>query len=217
MSHSTEAKVFDVYCIHLVDRTDRKVHMDKITSQYPNLRVHYIDAIRHANGGIGCTLSHKKAVREAKSRGDPYVLVIEDDCDFLVTNDRLVSYLHTILEYIQSHPEVEIVNGCGNLINFTISSNNALNDMHFLQSSPVYTTHCIVYCANVYDKLLESRENVPPDVLTNDFHMVFTYPYLATQLPSYSDIQNTVVSYSNIRKSEEFVKSIISASATSHL
>jgi hypothetical protein len=183
--------------------------MDKLSERYPSLRIHYVDGVYNSNGVVGCLLSHKKVIREAKARGDPYVLVLEDDCDFLVSNDELHEYLITIREYIRLNPEVEIVNGCGNLIDYTISSCSSFKDMYFLKSNTVYTTHCILYCSNVYDKLLQTREGIPLDVLTNDFHMVFTSPYIATQLSSYSDILKEDVSYSQIKKSEEFVKRFI--------
>jgi len=199
----------DAYCINLQHRTDRKLHMSNIALRYPSLRIHYVDGVYDSDGVTGCNLSHKKVIREAKARGDPYVLVLEDDCDFLVSESDLIAFLHTIKEYIHTHPEVEIVNGCGNLVNFTVSSNTVLNGIHFLKSNPVYTAHCIVYCASIYDKILATRSELPIDVITNDYNMVFTYPYLATQLPSYSDISKKDVSYWNIKKSQEFVKKFI--------
>jgi len=39
--------------------------------------------------------------------------------------------------------------------------------------------------------------------------MVFTYPYLATQLPSYSDIEKKDVVYENIRASASFVQTFL--------
>lgn len=200
----------DAYCIHLPHRTDRKEHMDRVALAYPCLRIHYVDAISHENGAIGGNLSHKKAIREAKERGDPFVLVLEDDCDMLISNDELDRSLDTIKDYIRLHPEIEIVNGCGNLTSFEISSRASHRNMTFLRSHPVYTAHFIVYCASSYEKLLASSTEVPADVVTNECAMVFTYPYVATQLPSYSDILKQDVSYDNIRRSQEFVTSVLS-------
>jgi len=47
------------------------------------------------------------------------------------------------------------------------------------------------------------------DVITNECKMVFTYPYLATQLPSYSDIEKKDVVYENIRASASFVQTFL--------
>jgi len=199
----------DAYCIHLAHRTDRKAHMEALARKYPCLRIHTVDALTHSDGGIGGNLSHKKAIREAKARGDPFVLVLEDDCEMLVSNAELADRLATIKEFIRDHPEVEIVNGCGNLTTFSLSSRTQYKDMWFLTSMPVYTAHWIVYCAASYDKLLASTTDVPADVVTNECAMVFTYPYLATQIPSYSDIQKADVSYENIERSRTFVRSAL--------
>jgi hypothetical protein len=199
------------HCIHLAHRKDRRAHMDDLAAKYPSLQIQFVDGILNTNGGIGCNLSHKKVIREAKLRGDPYVLVLEDDCEMLVSDTELVAHLNTIHEYIRLHPEVEIVNGCGNLPELTLTSSISFKDMHFLTSNVVYTTHFIIYYASSYDKLLESSAEVPPDIVTNECKMVFTYPYLATQLPSYSDIQKADVSYENIEKSRAFVQNSIPA------
>jgi hypothetical protein len=208
---------FDAYCIHLPHRTDRQTHMEKLAAKYPCLRIHFVEALSHSNGAVGGNLSHKKAIREAKERGDPFVLVLEDDCQFLVSNKDLRLYLETIQEYIKLYPDVEIVNGCGNLTTFSISSSEPFKQMHFLRSNPVYTAHCIVYCAPSYDKLLASSTEVAADVVTNGCHMVFTYPYLATQIPSYSDIQLADVSYQNIEASRAFIQNILEGSRTSQV
>lgn len=208
MSYSTDS-ITDAYCIHLSHRTDRRLHMDRLALAYPCLRIHFVDAISHSNGAIGGNLSHKKAIREAKNRGDPFVLVLEDDCEMLISNDELAKTIATIKDYIQLHPDVEIINGCGNLTSFEISSITTHQDIFLLTSNPIYTAHFIIYCACSYDKLLASTSDVPADVVTNDCKMVFTYPYIATQLASYSDIQKTDVSYDNIEKSRKFVKSFV--------
>lgn len=208
MTYSTDNPM-NAYCIHLPHRTDRKLHMDEMGIKYPSIRLHYVDGVYNSDGVTGCNLSHKRVISDAKTRGDPYVLVLEDDCDILVSDTVLAKYLDTIDDFLRIHPDVEIVNGCGNLIDFTISSKIRLNDMHFLTSNPVYTAHFIIYCARSYDKILNSPTNVAIDVITNQCNMVFTYPYLATQLQSYSDIMKIDVSYSNIIKSRDFVRNEI--------
>jgi hypothetical protein len=200
----------DAYCIHLPHRTDRKEHMDRLAIAYPCLRIHYIDAISHTNGVIGCNLSHKKVIREAKERGDPFVLVLEDDCDMLISNEQLSRSLDTIKDYVRLHPEVQIVNGCGNLPKFEVTSRRSHRDMLFFTSKQVFTTHFILYFASSYDAILSSSTDVPADLITNECAMVFTYPYIATQLSSYSDILKQNVNYHTIQQSQQFVESVLS-------
>jgi hypothetical protein len=77
--------------------------------------------------------------------------------------------------------------------------------MYFLQSPKVYTAHCILYGARVYDKVLAVDPGILIDAVQSQWNMVYTYPYLATQIPSYSDLQKADVDYDNIRRSRSFV------------
>jgi hypothetical protein len=199
----------DVYCIHLPKRTDRLTHLQKLQAKYPAVSVRMVDAISHENGVIGCHLSHKKCIQMAKDKGLPYVIVIEDDCDFLLSNERLKKCLHTMIEYHSTHPEVEIINGCGNLSPFVITSLQSFGGMQFLRSPGVLTTHFIFYTASVYDRILEANPETPIDVILNTHRMVYTHPYLATQIASYSNIQNADVTYDNIDRSRVFVEKYV--------
>jgi GR25 family glycosyltransferase involved in LPS biosynthesis len=199
----------DLYCVHLAHRTDRMAHIKRLRTQYPSVRIHIVDAIRDTNGHRGCVLSHKKVIMTAKERNSPYVIVIEDDCDFLLPEPELISALHTSIEYLQSHPHIEIVNGCGNLPTLSAKLLDTVGDMRFLTAPTVHTTHCMIYSERAYDKLLAISEHIPIDIQTNTLSMVFTYPYLATQIPSYSNISNQDIEYTNIAKSQAFVREIL--------
>lgn len=196
----------DVYCIHLPHRLDRMQHIESLRVQYPSLQIHVVDAIRDENGVRGCALSHKKIISDAKARRLPSVIVIEDDCEFLLPDPQLARSLRTAVSYLSA---VDIVNGCGNLPVLTASIVGSLKDVRFLKSSDVRTTHCMVYGASSYDKVLAFSEETAIDIQTNSTNMVFTYPYLATQLPSYSDIENKDTAYGNIDVSRTFVKKIV--------
>jgi hypothetical protein len=198
----------DIYCIHLPHRLDRFQHIESLRTRYPSLRIHIVDAIRDTNGVRGCVLSHKKIVADAKSRNLPSVIVIEDDCDFLLPEKQLVDSLLTSISRLST---VDIVNGCGNLPTLTATRVDSLNGTTFLKSSDVRTTHCMLYGASSYERVLSFSEETAIDIQTNSLNMVFTYPYLATQLPSYSDIAKLDVSYENIEKSRAFVQNILEA------
>jgi len=196
----------EVHCINLPHRTDRRHHITTMCQRYPFLNVQFVEAVQHENGLTGCLRSHKKIVQAAKDSGKPYVIVIEDDCDFILSPDVLKEQLETILVYLSQHPEVQFVNGCGNLIHFTIHSQDSFRGTVFLRSPDVRTTHIVVYNASSYDAFLNFNEVRAIDEQINDYNLVYTYPYLARQLPSYSDISKHVVNYTNIDRSMEFVK-----------
>jgi hypothetical protein len=108
-----------------------------------------------------------------------------------------------------AYPNADVVNGCGNLGDFSVDSCESFKDMWFLRSVEMYTTHCVLYKASSYDRILSSNF-CPQDVLLMTMtNMVYTYPYLATQIPSYSDLVKANVDYDNIRSSRSFVANYI--------
>lgn len=200
----------DLYCIHLAHRTDRMEHLERLRTRYPSLQIQIVDAVQDAIGHRGAVLSHKKAVAAAKAQGLPYVIVLEDDCDFLLPEPQLLSALHMAIEYLAEHPTVDIVNGCGNLPVLAATVGGSLREVTFLTSPDIRTTHCMLYSQRAYDRLLAfTEEGLAIDVQTNQLSMVFTYPYLATQIPSYSDIEHKDVEYENIGRSRAFVQKIL--------
>ena len=180
----------------------------KLKKNYPSFNFIVINGIRDENGARGCLLSHQAIIRMGKQKSLPYVWVIEDDCQFLVNNGTLATYARDIARFI---PTVGIVNGCGNLTEPDVSIVAKSGSMTYLRSSFVGTTHCVVYGASCYDKMLGFDDTHIADIITNQCNMVFTYPYLATQLPSYSDIEKKDVAYDNIQKSMNHVRAIVQA------
>jgi len=179
--------------------------MDALQAKYPSIKIHLVEGIKNENSDLGCQLSHKKCVQMAKDAGWPYIIVLEDDCDFWLADKHLRQAFETMVDYYTCHPEVEIVNGCGNLDVFTITTCEEFREMYFLQSPKVYTAHCILYGARVYDKVLAVKPGILIDAVQSQWNMVYTYPYLATQIPSYSDLQKADVDYDNIHRSRSFV------------
>ena len=203
------AAPLNLHCIHLAHRTDRMEHLERLRTRYPSLQIEIVDGIHSTSGIEGCIRSHKAVIADAKAQGLPYVIVLEDDCDFLLPEPQLLSGLRTAIEYLADHPTVDIVNGCGNLPVLSATVVDSLRELTFLTSPDIRTTHCILYSRRAYDRLLAFPEDVAIDVQTNRLSMVFTYPYLATQIPSYSDIEHIDVAYTNIGRSQAFVQKIV--------
>jgi len=197
----------DVFCIHLPHRKDRLMNIRKLERFYPSLNIQVIEGIRHERGLTGCMMSHQKIVRMAKEEKRPYVWVLEDDCKLLPTNGKLVDQARTIVEYLRTNPDVGVVSGCGNLSEFTIDIVKSLRDMFFLRSSRVTTSHCVFYSEAWYDKVLSLDPNhgAIDEILNEQFNLRYTYPYLATQVASFSDIKKEDTNYQNILASNTFV------------
>lgn len=199
----------DVFCIHLPHRVDRLENIKKIRQLYPCVNLHVVDGIQHERGLTGCLLSHQKIVRMAKEQGRPYVCVIEDDCKFLPGNGTLMTYLAKITAYIAANPQIGIVNGCGNLGEFTLTTMQQVGDMFFLTAPTVWATHCMVYSQSCYDAFLALDPGVIIDSETNKLNMAFTFPFIATQVASFSDITKKDVNYDNIIQSRNYVAHVL--------
>ena len=73
----------EIYCINLKTRPDRREYMSELFRKN-NLRVNFYEATPHPDGGaVGCRTSHLDILREARDRGLPRVLILEDDIEFI--------------------------------------------------------------------------------------------------------------------------------------
>ena len=72
----------NIFFINLESRKDRLQH---VTNELSKLKCNTerINAVKLADGALGCTMSHIKALELAKSRDLPYVFICEDDITFL--------------------------------------------------------------------------------------------------------------------------------------
>lgn len=71
-----------IWYINLESRPDRKSHVEKQLSIL-GLHAERFNAIKMANGAIGCSLSHLKCIEMAKKNNWDHILIMEDDIKFL--------------------------------------------------------------------------------------------------------------------------------------
>jgi hypothetical protein len=123
--------------------------------------------------------------------------------------------MNACVEYLQTHPEIQCITGCGNiavLINGEtppITVVQSFRDFKLLKVPSVSTSHCVIYSASAYDAVLEWKEEIIVDVALNDLNLAVTYPFLATQHPSYSDIEQKDVEYDNIARSQAYLWTVV--------
>lgn len=72
-----------IFYINLESRPDRKIHVEKQLELVGLKNSTRFNAIKMKNGAIGCSLSHLKCIELAKENNWPYVLICEDDIEFL--------------------------------------------------------------------------------------------------------------------------------------
>lgn len=189
------------------ERGDRRNHvlieLEKLRIQRP-IR---IDAIKHVNGAIGCTLSHITAIEYAMNQHWEHVFICEDDITFL--NPQLLIHQIEKFEKIGMEWDVLIIGG-NNCPPFDIIS-DACCRIHSCQTTTGYIVkshyyatlmnnfrdsarHLIkeptlgrCYALDIYWKRLQEYDNwfmiIPPTVI---------------QYPNYSNIENKKTDYSTL-------------------
>jgi hypothetical protein len=146
-------------------------------------------------------------------RGDPYVLVIEDDI-MLTDPQSFDQRWPTILNWLISHPnEWEIFVGGPYVFRLEDPPRSLLDrDLKIITLSNCYDFQFVVYSARAYDKLLDwPSKKSPFDYFANErCTCVTAYPMIAIQRPDYSDIQNKHVNYDHhFKPSESYLEQFL--------
>jgi len=191
------------YVINLDSRPDRWTSINRDwKGVFPLTRV---TAVTASPGWIGCGLSHVKAVEEAKTRGDPYVLVWEDDCSPLNHTPTQVRDLWNEVLYKLSlnKDQWDIVTGGttnvekGSTLNEGLSTRNVnVYDLPF-----GFTTHWILYNSSAYDKMIEWKHVQAPQIdvyIYQQFRIKIVTPFMAAQASGYSNIQGGILNYNDL-------------------
>ena len=184
-----------VIYINLDHRTDRRAQIESELACFGD-RVERLSATRHATGGIGCSMSHIRALQRAKEAGWKNVLIVEDD--FAWTNREAGE---ACLTRLASQPYDVILLGA---VNGKCDST--------LRVSDAQTATGYLVAAHYYDTLLANfRESLEGFLRTGTYgtyaldqywkrlqptgQWFLVRPGLCTQRPSYSDIEKRVVDY----------------------
>jgi GR25 family glycosyltransferase involved in LPS biosynthesis len=70
------------FYINLASRPDRKQHVESQLNAI-GIKAERFNAIKLANGALGCSMSHLKCLEIAKANSWPHLLIVEDDIKFL--------------------------------------------------------------------------------------------------------------------------------------
>jgi len=199
-------KYFDkIYCINLDRRTDKwsecESEFDKwgITNveRYSAIDGNEIDRTHNNqtnvnNGNLGLLLTHIDIIKKSKVNGYSSVLLIEDDITFSEKFSDLDNYMSLVPD------DWDILYFGGNHNQHMGMKLEYVNDK-VIKSIDTYTTHCFAIKNTMFDLVLNllSKHKKPVDVYYSDIQKNFNcysfYPGLASQRPSFSDIQNKVM------------------------
>lgn len=184
-----------ILVINLDDRPDRWSEIQKGFDGWPSLE--RLSAVKESPGWKGCLKSHLKAIKEAKKRNYPWVLVLEDDC--VVKPDSLTRFKALLPSLWNIKNEYDIFLG----------GPTYLKDVSIIQYSPPlfkmkgYAAQFCVIPSSSYDKLIDilGNGNVAVDSLYRDgplVQLICTTPHIATQRPGKSDILDREINYDEV-------------------
>ena len=87
----------NIFYINLEHRTDRKEHIESQLKSVGLTQFERFNAVKLANGRIGCSMSHLRCLQTAKDRNYEHLLICEDDTTFL--NPALfINQINTLLK-----------------------------------------------------------------------------------------------------------------------
>lgn len=174
-----------------------------------------LSAVEASPGWVGCGLSHVKAVEEAKARGDPWVLVWEDDCiprkrNGEAANVHVIRRMwNTVMAQLSKFPQKwDIVLGATSRVLATPQQDSDLSTplVAVYRLPRGFTTHWTLYNAAIYDSIIQWKETRPSpiDVYMYEKARVYvTVPFMAEQRPGYSSIENIDTNYSEAFRTAE--------------
>ncbi len=187
--YRSDIELKNIYCINLNNRLDRKKH---IIQEFDNqlLDINFYHTNKHKNPEIGCLESHINIIKLAKKNNFEYVFIIEDDCKFL---DPI------ILKNIPNNWQMLYLGGCvKNIIeHYNITWKRVES----------WYAHAYIIHSSIYDKIIELEiefksiktiDEIYCELIHPNYNCYMLFPYIATQMQSYSDIE-----FSNIDRNEK--------------
>lgn len=203
----------EIYCINLDRRTDRWLNVQK---EFENIgilhRVVRVSAVEHKDGRIGLIKSFLKIFKDVKERNVKNVLIFEDDVHFIMENKPL----ETLEKAIEQIGNIE-----WSLFYLGANTHEKCNIFkpNLILLKNAFSAHAIAYNYKTYNKIIEKFENTNEIKNIHDINDVFfcheiqnkrisflVNPMIATQSPSFSDLEKKYVNYSFIE--ERFKRNI---------
>jgi len=172
----------NVFVISLVNRQDRR---KKVSTELKNQKIsfQFYDAIADENPIYGCTASHINVIKIAKEKKLPYVLIFEDDAQFVRPFK---------LPVLPESWDMLFLGGCVNKIydEYYYSWKKCSN----------WYAHAYIVKASLYDRIIEEASQNMDKRLIDEYYCEYLhphinsyclYPTMVTQGEDYSDILKT--------------------------
>ena len=193
--------------INLDHRTDRLVHV-KAELNKIGVEGERVNAVKLAQGAIGCTMSHIKCVEMAKKRDWPHVFICEDDITFTNPSlflenikkfhenkelnwDVLIIGGNNVPPYQKVHPYCARVLNCQTTTGYIVKRelydvliDNFKGGVQKLMKNP---TNKREFAIDIYWKRLQMQ-----------YYWYIIMPATVTQYENYSDIEGRELNYDKL-------------------
>jgi GR25 family glycosyltransferase involved in LPS biosynthesis len=200
-----------IFYINLSTRLDRKAHIEAQLNRVGFSAYERFNAVKVANGRVGCALSHIKCLELAKERGYPHVLICEDDTTFLQP-DLFKMQLKAFFEHQQEHQQPwDVLLFAGNNVPPYIKMSEA-----YIRVSHCQTTTCYLVNGHYIETLLSHiREGTRQLMQEPTKHLLYAIdrywlelqrrdlwflitPLTVVQREDYSDIEGHMTNYAHL-------------------
>lgn len=192
-----------VIYINLERRCDRKISVINEFKKINVLNPIYFKAIELENGSLGCSMSHLKCVEIAKKNNYDYVLICEDDIEFL--DPEL--FLKQLNLFLESKINWDVVLIAGNNMVPYVPVNNICIKILNCQTTTGY-----IVKKDYYDTLIHNFKSGIQNLIkdpTNNLYKIDKYwfslqkndnwyliiPLSVVQKEDYSDIEKKVTNF----------------------
>lgn len=192
-----EVKKDVTYCIHLLKSTNRLKEFTK-QEYLPNYTL--FPAISYNPGWIGCSLSYKNLLYNAKKYNIPRVTICEDDCKFIKKFDEKYKIIQSFLD-ICPHWDI-FVGVMADLANDTIFYNMySYKGVTFFEIDKMVSTVYNIYNHTSYETIINwkystnTNDQIDQYLKRSKLKNIITYPFYYSIL----DVVSTIwTSNSNI-------------------
>ena len=201
------ADIKNIFYINLLERIDRKAHVEKQLNSIGLKTIDRFNAIKLPNGALGCSMSHLKCLQIAKERNLDHILIVEDDITFL--NPTI--FINQLNKFLQNNKEWDVLLLAGNNV-----PPYRVIDETCVQVSWCQTTTGYLVRKQYYDTLIANiKEGINLLMREPKNHIQFAIdkywiqlqkrdtwlllvPLTVSQKEDYSDIEKRVTNYTRV-------------------
>ena len=202
--------------INLENRQDRKIQFEDELKKQDFYNFKRFNAIKDpVKGYIGCSKSHLECLKIAKQNNYPYVIIFEDDFEFLINKDEFHTLLNNLLQieydvFMLGYNTIEFLNITSYIPDKSISHSGDLRSIYRIKNTQ--TASGYIVNRRYYDRLINNFQDGLNLLQTTDVYSNYAIDQywkrlqdkdiwlcykkrIGKQRASYSDIEKRLVDY----------------------